>query len=358
MQDFMILALNPGSTSTKIAVYKNEEQVMEKVLRHSIEELSAFEKISDQYEFRKKIIEEAVTEAGIRVTDLDAVVGRGGLLRPIPGGTYEVNEAMVEDLKVGVSGQHAANLGGIIAKQLAEEAGCPSFIVDPGVVDEMEDLARISGVPEMPRRSIFHALNQKAIARRAAEEIRKKYEEINLIVAHMGGGVSVGAHQKGRIIDVNNALDGEGPLSPERAGGVPVGDVIKMCFSGEYTIEEVRRKLKGNGGIVAYLGTTDALEVERRIEAGDEKARLIYEAMAYQVAKEIGACATVLKGKVELIALTGGIAYSKRMTSWIAERVDFIAPVKVYGGEDELLALAMGALRVLRGEEKPQKYEV
>lgn len=358
MQDFMILALNPGSTSTKIAVYKNEEQVMEKVLRHSIEELSAFEKISDQYEFRKKIIEEAVTEAGIRVTDLDAVVGRGGLLRPIPGGTYEVNEAMVEDLKVGVSGQHAANLGGIIAKQLAEEAGCPSFIVDPGVVDEMEDLARISGVPEMPRRSIFHALNQKAIARRAAEEIGKKYEEINLIVAHMGGGVSVGAHQKGRIIDVNNALDGEGPLSPERAGGVPVGDVIKMCFSGEYTIEEVRRKLKGNGGIVAYLGTTDALEVERRIEAGDEKARLIYEAMAYQVAKEIGACATVLKGKVELIALTGGIAYSKRMTSWIAERVDFIAPVKVYGGEDELLALAMGALRVLRGEEKPQKYEV
>lgn len=358
MQDFMILALNPGSTSTKIAVYKNEEQVMEKVLRHSIEEISAFEKISDQYEFRKKIIEEAVTEAGIRVTDLDAVVGRGGLLRPIPGGTYEVNEAMVEDLKVGVSGQHAANLGGIIAKQLAEEAGCPSFIVDPGVVDEMEDLARISGVPEMPRRSIFHALNQKAIARRAAEEIGKKYEEINLIVAHMGGGVSVGAHQKGRIIDVNNALDGEGPLSPERAGGVPVGDVIKMCFSGEYTIEEVRRKLKGNGGIVAYLGTTDALEVERRIEAGDEKARLIYEAMAYQVAKEIGACATVLKGKVELIALTGGIAYSKRMTSWIAERVDFIAPVKVYGGEDELLALAMGALRVLRGEEKPQKYEV
>lgn len=358
MQDFMILALNPGSTSTKIAVYKNEEQVMEKVLRHSIEEISVFEKISDQYEFRKKIIEEAVTEAGIRVTDLDAVVGRGGLLRPIPGGTYEVNEAMVEDLKVGVSGQHAANLGGIIAKQLAEEAGCPSFIVDPGVVDEMEDLARISGVPEMPRRSIFHALNQKAIARRAAEEIGKKYEEINLIVAHMGGGVSVGAHQKGRIIDVNNALDGEGPLSPERAGGVPVGDVIKMCFSGEYTIEEVRRKLKGNGGIVAYLGTTDALEVERRIEAGDEKAKLIYEAMAYQVAKEIGACATVLKGKVELIALTGGIAYSKRMTSWIAERVDFIAPVKVYGGEDELQALSMGALRVLRGEEKPQKYEV
>lgn len=358
MQDFMILALNPGSTSTKIAVYRNEEQVMEKVLRHSVEEISVFEKISDQYEFRKKIIEEAVTEAGIRVTDLDAVVGRGGLLRPIPGGTYEVNEAMVEDLKVGVSGQHAANLGGIIAKQLAEEAGCPSFIVDPGVVDEMEDLARISGVPEMPRRSIFHALNQKAIARRAAEEIGKKYEEINLIVAHMGGGVSVGAHQKGRIIDVNNALDGEGPLSPERAGGVPVGDVIKMCFSGEYTIEEVRRKLKGNGGIVAYLGTTDALEVERRIEAGDEKAKLIYEAMAYQVAKEIGACATVLKGKVELIALTGGIAYSKRMTSWIAERVDFIAPVKVYGGEDELLALAMGALRVLRGEEKPQKYEV
>lgn len=358
MKDFLILAINPGSTSTKIAVYKNEQPLMEKVLRHPIKEISAFEKISDQFEFRKKFIEEAIVEAGIQVSDLDAVVGRGGLLRPIPGGTYSINEAMVEDLRAGVSGQHAANLGGIIAKQIAQEAGCPSYIVDPGVVDELEEIARISGVPQMPRRSIFHALNQKAIARRAAQEMGKRYDEINLIVAHMGGGVSVGAHRRGRIIDVNNALDGEGAFSPERAGGVPVGDLIKVCFSGKYTMEEVQKMLKGNGGIVAYLGETSALEVEKRIDAGDEEAKLIYEAMAYQVAKEIGAYATVLKGEVDLIALTGGIAYSERMTSWITERVGFIAPVKIYGGEDELSALVLGALRVLRGEELPQEYEV
>lgn len=358
MKNFMILAINPGSTSTKIAVYKNEQPLIEKVLRHPIKEIAAFEKISDQFEFRKKFIEEAIAEAGIKVKDLDAVVGRGGLLRPIPGGTYNINETMVEDLKNGVSGQHAANLGGIIAKQIADEAGCSSYIVDPGVVDELEEIARISGVPQMPRRSIFHALNQKAIARRAAQELGKRYDEMNLIVAHMGGGVSVGAHRRGRVIDVNNALDGEGAFSPERAGGVPVGDLIKVCFSGKYTMEEVQKMLKGNGGIVAYLGETSALEVEKRIEAGDEKAKLIYEAMAYQVAKEIGAYATVLKGEVDLIALTGGIAYSKMMTSWIIERVGFIAPVKIYGGEDELSALVMGALRVLRGEELPQEYEV
>lgn len=358
MKEFMILAINPGSTSTKIALYKNEEQVMEKVLRHSNEEIGAFNKVSDQFEFRKKVIEDAVTEAGYKLSELSAVVGRGGLLRPIAGGTYEVNGDMIADLRAGVSGEHASNLGGIIAKEIADGAGGPSFIVDPVVVDEMIEVARISGMPEIERKSIFHALNQKATARRVATELGKAYEEVNVIVAHLGGGVSVGAHEKGRVVDVNNALDGEGPFSPERAGGLPVGDLAKMCFSGKYTLEEMKKKLKGSGGIVAYLNTNDARDVEKMIDEGDQQAAIVYEAMAYQVAKEIGACSTVLKGKVDAIVLTGGIAYSKMMTTWIADRVGFIAPVKIYGGEDEMSALALGALRVLRGEESAKKYEV
>lgn len=358
MKDFMILAINPGSTSTKIAVYKNEEQVMEKVLRHSSEEIAAFDKIPQQLPFRKRVILEAVEEAGIKISDLDAVVGRGGLIRPISGGTYEVNAAMIADLEEGVSGEHASNLGGIIAKEIADAAGGPSFIVDPVVVDEMQDIARISGMPEIKRRSIFHALNQKAVARRAAAEIHQKYEELNLIIAHLGGGISVGAHEKGKVIDVNNALDGEGPFSPERAGGLPVADLAKLCLSGQYTWDQMKKKIKGQGGIVAYLGTNDAREVEKMIEEGNQEAKLIYEAMAYQIAKEIGACAAVLKGKVDLIILTGGIAYSKMMTDWIVKRVCFIADVKVYAGEDEMSALAQGALRVLRGEEKAKQYEV
>ena len=354
---FKILTINPGSTSTKIAVFDNEDLVFEKTLRHSSEEIGKYEKVADQFEFRKQVIEEALKEGGVKTSELDAVVGRGGLLKPIKGGTYSVSAAMIEDLKVGVLGEHASNLGGIIAKQIGEEVNVPSYIVDPVVVDELEDVARISGMPEISRASVVHALNQKAIARRYAREINKKYEDINLIVAHMGGGVSVGAHKNGKIVDVANALDGEGPFSPERSGGLPVGALVKMCFSGKYTQDEIKKKIKGNGGLVAYLNTNDAREVEERIEAGDEKAKLVYEAMAYQISKEIGASAAVLKGDVKAILLTGGIAYSKMFTEMIADRVKFIADVKVYPGEDEMIALAQGGLRVLTGEEEAQVYD-
>ncbi len=354
---YKILAINPGSTSTKIAVFENDEQIFDKTLRHSVDEISKFEKVSDQFEFRKKVIEENLEESGVKKEELSAIVGRGGLLKPISGGTYSINDKMVEDLKVGVSGEHASNLGGIIAKQMGDELGIKSFIVDPVVVDELDDIARISGLADIERSSIFHALNQKAIARKYAEEVGKKYQDLNIIVAHMGGGISVGAHSEGRVVDVANALDGEGPFSPERSGGLPVGQLVKMCFSGKYTEEDMKKKIKGKGGIVSYLNTIDAIEVEKMIESGDKKAELVYKAMAYQVAKEIGACATVLKGKVDAILLTGGIAYSKMFTGWIKERVEFITDVKIYAGEDEMGALAKGALRVLRGEESAQDYD-
>lgn len=352
-----LLVINPGSTSTKIAVFDNEKSILEETLRHSTEEINKFEKIYDQYEFRKNIILDTLNEKGINVTKLSAVIGRGGLLKPLEGGTYEVNDAILKDLKEGVSGQHASNLGGIIAHEIADKLNIPAYIVDPVVVDEMDEVARISGIPEIPRKSLFHALNQKAVARRAAEEMNMAYEDGNFIVAHMGGGVSVGTHKKGRVVDVNNALDGEGPFSPERAGGLPAGDLMRICYSGKYTIDDVKKKLKGNGGLVAYLDTNDAREVSQRAQNGDEKAKLVYNAMAYQVSKEIGACAAVLKGNVDAIILTGGIAYDKEFTSWIKDRVGFISQVIIYGGEDEMSALAEGGLRVLRSEEKAKCYE-
>lgn len=354
---YRILAINPGSTSTKIAIYDNEKPVFETTLRHPAEEINKFEKIYDQYEFRKNVILDTLNEKGINLTKLNAVVGRGGLLKPIKGGTYSVNERMIEDLKVGVLGEHASNLGGILAHEIASKLNIPSFIVDPVVVDEMNDVARISGMPELERKSIFHALNQKAVARRAAKEKGKAYEDMNIIVAHLGGGVSVGAHDHGRVVDVNNALDGEGPFSPERAGGLPVGDLAKLCFSGKYTLDQIKKKIKGQGGLVAYLGTNDGREVVKMIENGDEKAELVYKAMAYQVSKDIGSCATVLKGKVDAIVITGGIAYDEMFVGWIKESVGFIGEILVYPGEDEMIALAEGGLRVLRKEEKAQEYK-
>jgi butyrate kinase len=351
-----VLAINPGSTSTKIAVYDGEKPIFETTLRHPAEEINKYEKIYDQYEFRKSVILDTLNENEINLTKLSAVVGRGGLLKPIQGGTYGVSERMIDDLKVGVLGEHASNLGGILAHEIASGLNIPSFIVDPVVVDEMEDVARISGMPELERKSIFHALNQKAVARRAAKELGKPYESINIIVAHMGGGVSVGAHSNGRVIDVNNALDGEGPFSPERAGGLPVGGLAKMCYSGEYTHGEIKKKIKGMGGLVAYLDTNDGREVGKMIENGNKKAELIYKAMAYQVAKEIGGCGAVLKGDVDAIVLTGGLAYDKTLIGWIREKIDFLGTVFVYPGEDEMSALAQGALRVINGEEEAQEY--
>ena len=353
---FKILAINPGSTSTKIAVYQDKEEIFEKTLRHSSEEIDKFEKIADQLDFRKDIIENVLKEGGINLGDLDAVVGRGGLLKPIKGGTYIVNDAMVEDLKIGVSGQHASNLGGIIARQIGDEINVPSYIVDPVVVDEMEEVARSSGVPEMPRISIFHALNQKAIGRRAAENIGKKYEDCNFLIVHMGGGITVGAHKKGKVIDNTNGLDGEGPFSPERSGGLPVGALFRACYGDEMTKDQVSKRIKGQGGVVAYLGTNDIREVEARINDGDEKAKLVYEAMIYQICKEIGAYATVLKGDIDAIILTGGIAHSAKVRDMIKERVGFLGEVLSYPGEDEMSALAEGGLRVLKGEEEALVY--
>ncbi len=367
MGEYKILTINPGSTSTKIAVFKNEELLYEKTLRHSSDEIDKYEKIADQFEFRKQVIEDSLKEANLKIEDLDAIVGRGGLLKPIQGGTYTVSDVMVEDLKVGVLGEHASNLGGIIAKEMADEVSIPSFIVDPVVVDEMEEVARISGVPEIPRISIFHALNQKAIGRRAAKDINKNYEDCNFLIVHMGGcnflivhmggGVTVGAHKKGKVIDNTNGLDGEGPFSPERSGGLPVGGLMRLCYGDQLSKAEIGKRIKGNGGVVAYLGTNDIREVEDMISKGNEKATLIYDAMVYQICKEIGAYATVLKGEVDATILTGGIAYSQRIREQIEERVKFIAPVKAYPGEDEMIALAQGGLRVLNGEEKALDYE-
>ena len=354
---YKLLIINPGSTSTKIGVYEGEKEVLEETLRHSSEEILKYDTIFDQLDFRKEVILNVLKEKGIDINELDAVVGRGGMLKPIEGGTYEVNDAMVEDLKIGVQGPHASNLGGILSNEIAKEIGKRAFIVDPVVVDEMEEVARLSGVPELPRKSKFHALNQKAVAKRYAKEHNTSYEDVNLIVVHMGGGVSVGAHRKGRVIDVNNALDGDGPFSPERAGGVPSGELLEMCFSGKYSKEEVYKKLVGKGGFVAYANTNDARDLIKLSQEGDEKGSLIFDAFIYQIEKEIGSMAVVLDGEVDAIVLTGGIAYSDYVTNAINKKVKWIAPMVVYGGEDELLALAQGAIRVLDGVEEAKIYK-
>jgi butyrate kinase len=373
-----ILTINPGSTSTKVALYEDEHPLFVETIHHSAEEIAAFPHIADQYAFRRDAVLSLLDEHRIRLDSLDAVVGRGGILRPIPSGTYLVSEKMLDELRPepfdklrtapdeGLrhpqEREHASNLGALIADEIARRAGVPAFIVDPVCVDEFDEIARISGLPEIERRSLSHALNLKVAARRAAKELDKRYDEINLVVAHLGGGISVSPHRRGRMVDVNQALDGTGPFAPERAGGLPVGDVLRMAYSvppyenTHYTYEEMIKKIAGRGGLVAHLGTNDAREVERRIEEGDEHARLIYEAMAYQIAKEIGLMATVLKGDVDAIVLTGGLARSEMLVNWIVERVAWIAPVMIYPGEDEMLAMAQGALRVLRGEEEARDY--
>lgn len=350
------LIINPGSTSTKIGVFEDETLIFDETLRHSTEEISRYASIIDQKDFRKEIIVSFLKEKGVDINSFNVVVGRGGLLKPIPSGTYAVTDALLEDLKIGKQGQHASNLGGILAREIGDEIGVPSYIVDPVVVDELLPVARISGMPELPRRVIFHALNQKAVARRYAKEQGVKYEDLNLIVIHMGGGVSVGAHEKGQVVDVNNILDGEGAFSPERAGTVPVGDLIKLCFSGKYTEKEIYKKICGNGGYNGYLGTNDARDVEKMANEGNELAQVVLDAFYYQIAKDAGAMATVMNGKVDQIILTGGIAYSDLTRDELTRKLGWIAPITVYPGEDELLALAQGALRVVNGEEPAKEY--
>ncbi len=353
---YKILVINPGSTSTKIAVFSNSNNIMQTTIRHGAEVLSQYSSIAEQLSFRTSLIKEALRDNNIDLSCLDAVVGRGGLLKPLKGGTYRINERMIHDLTIGVQGQHASNLGGIIAKKIGDEIQKPSYIVDPVVVDEMEDIARITGIPEIKRTSIFHALNQKAVARCVSKELSKKYEELNLIIAHLGGGISVGAHKKGRVVDVNNALEGDGPFTPERAGEIPAEKLLKMFIYGDYSVPDIMKKLVGNGGLVAHLGTNDAKEIGKMIENGNKDAALIYKAMAYQIAKEIGSCAAVLKGAVDAVILTGGIAFDSRFTGWITEHVAFISKVIVYPGENEMQALTEGTLRVLQGEEDVKEY--
>lgn len=350
------LIINPGSTSTKIGVFEDETLLFDETLRHPTEEIVKYAHITDQLDFRKNIILDFLKEKNFDMKSLDVIVGRGGLLKPIPSGTYAVTDALLADLKAGVQGEHASNLGGILARELGDSLGIPSYIVDPVVVDELIPAARVSGVPELPRTSIFHALNQKAVARRYSKDSATPYEDLNLIVVHLGGGVSVGAHKDGKVIDIFNALDGDGAFSPERAGAVPAGALIKMCFSGKYTQNEIYKKICGKGGFNAFLGTNDMREVEKMVDAGNEDAVLYREAFIFQLAKNIGSMSCVLKGKVDRIIVTGGIAYDQYVVNELKSRCEWIAPFTVYPGEDELLALAQGGLRVMTGEEAAKEY--
>lgn len=358
----IILAINPGSTSTKIAVYDGDKLSFESNIHHSNEELARFETIVDQFAYRKDAVVQEVENHGFKLSQIDSVVGRGGLTYPIASGVYGVNEQMKQDLKNSPIGHHASNLGGLIAEQIAGDISratgrkVDAYVADPVVVDEMDEVARIAGHPLFERKSIFHALNQKAVSRLYAQKVGRRYEDLNLIVAHLGGGISVGAHSKGRVVDVNNTLDGEGPFTPERSGTLPVGDLVKLCYSGKYTQKEVSRMVKGEGGFVAHLATNDTLDVLSRAANGDAQSLLVLDAMCYNVAKSIGAMAAVLCGKVDAVIITGGMAYSEVIVRGIAHRVEFIAPVDIYAGQDEMHALASGALAVLRGQIEAKTY--
>lgn len=357
METVYILAINPGSTSTKIAVYADTTPVFIQTIRHTKDELAPYELVTDQFNFRKELILAEIKNADIPLSQIRVIMGRGGLLKPVESGIIAVNDKMVHDLETCTYGEHASNLGGLIAYDLAQSLpNANAYITNPVVVDEFEDLARLSGHPLLPRRSIFHALNQKAVAREHSKSIMRKYEDLNLIVVHLGGGITVGAHRKGRVIDVNQGLDGDGPYSPERTGTLPVGDLVRLCFSGKYTMKEIMKMIKGEGGLVAYLGTNSAYEVEQRVAAGDKEAEYIYNGMAYQIAKEVGAMVAVLKSDVDGILITGGIAYDKYFVNQVISYIHRMAPVHVYPGEDEMKALAMNGLRLIHGEVQARDY--
>ena len=356
--DYQVLAMNFGSTSTKVAIYQGDREVMAQVFRHTNEEMAGISTMEENAAFRKGVILAYLEAQNVDMQQLDAIVGRGGIIRGIEGGTYTVNETMLSDLYSGRYGYHASNLGGILANEIGSQLGKPAFVVDPPVVDELVEVARLSGRPDYPRRAMFHALNQKAIAKRYAEEAGRPYEELNLIVCHMGGGTSVGCHCKGKVIDVNNGLEGEGAFTGERCGGLTALDVVKATLSGKWgtTYEQIRHELCMCSGLVGHTGTNDGREITRRIAQGDKQAELAYRAMAYQVAKQITALAAPLRGQVDAILLTGGFAYDRNLMGWISDYVSFLAPVHVYPGEDEMLALAQGAQRVLSGREEAKVY--
>ena len=353
---FKILSVNPGSTSTKFAVYEDETLICLHTIRHKASELNLFKRLFDQCEFRKNLMLDKLKDDGIDLTALSAVVGRGGLVRPLESGVYEVNDKLIADLISPQRAEHASNLGGVIAREIAENIqGCQAFIADPIVVDELQDVARISGLPQIPRKSMFHALNHKAIARKYAAANGTSYEKLKLVIAHLGGGISVAAHRYGKVIDVNQGLDGYGPFSPERAGTLDAGQLVNLCFDGNYTEAEIRKLLVGNGGLMAHLGINDELMAEKRAEEGDPNAKLVLEAMAYNVGKDIGAMLAVLKGEADAVILTGGIAHSQFIVDYIKKMISPMVKVAVYPGEDEMEALAMSGLRVLRGE-KSKEY--
>ena len=372
-----ILVVNPGSTSTKMAVYDDEKPILLRNITHTAEELAPFDAITEQQDFRRQLVLDELQRSDIPL-EFDAVIGRGGLVKPIAGGVYEINNQMIEDTLHGcVMHNHACNLGCLIAYEIAEtinsqkltvlatphsqrenspEQKCRAFIADPGVVDELTPLARISGSPLMPRICIWHALNQRAIARRYARGIGREYEDLNLIICHLGGGISVAAHEHGRAIDANNALDGEGPFSPERAGSLPAADLIRLCFSGKYTEKQLLKSIAGKAGLTAHLGTNNMREILERIKQGDERAQLLVDAMLYHTAKQIAAEAAVLCGNIDAILLTGGMAHSDYIVSELRRRIAFLAPVYCFPGENEMEALALNALAVLQGKRLSKTY--
>jgi len=356
-QDY-ILAINPGTTSTKIAVYLGQEIQYQKNILHSEQELVKFKKITDQFTFRRDKIIAELENNDIELECLKIIMGRGGLIKPVPSGVIEVNEALVNDLIDSPLGEHASNLGGLLANDIASQLPhAKAYIVDPVVVDEYADVARISGHPNFERKSIFHALNQKSVAREYAESLGLNYENLNLVVVHMGGGITIGAHRNGKVVDANQGLDGSGPFTPNRSGSLPIGQVIRTCFSGEYTKEEMMKMVNGNGGLKAYLGTMDGIEIEQRIKKGDLEAELIYNAMAYQVGKYIGSMVAVLNGNIDAIIITGGLAYSNYIIRKITEMVHAFGKIHVAPGEDEMKSLAINGLRVLNKETKPLIYK-
>ena len=351
---FLVLVINTGSTSTKIAVYRDDEPIVEQTLTHSTEELSRFGNIIEQLDWRRELILSKLAAENIAIDSLSAVIGRGGLLQPVKSGVYKVNQKMIDELSS--QPKHASNLSAIIAASIADRCGVGAYIADPVVVDERAEVAKIRGIKEICSRSIFHALNQKATARIYANDIGEKYENLNLVVAHMGGGISVAAHRKGEVVDVNNALDGEGPIAPERAGTLPAGDIVELCFSGKYTQQQIKSMIVGKAGLVSLTGCNSVKELCKRAQAGDDEATMAIDAMCYTTAKEIGAMATVLCGDVDAILITGGIAHSQFIIEKLSNYCRFIAPIRVYAGENELMALAMNAMRVLRGEATAQDY--
>lgn len=351
-----ILAINPGGTSTKISVFDDKREILKKSIVHTREDLKPYKKVFDEYEYRKSLILDALRKEKIELNSIDATVGRGGLMKPIEGGTYRVNYKMIDDLRNEVNGEHASNLGAVLAKNIGDEIRVPSFVVDPVSVDEFDEVSRITGISDIEKASWLHALNHKAVSRKIAEKLGGKYEDFNFIVAHLGSGISIVAHKNGKMIDCSGGRS-DGPFSPERSGGLPAYPLVELCYSGKYTKEEMVTKVSSIGGMYDYLGTKDMIEIQERIEAGDEKAKLIMDAFIYQIAKEISMYGASLCGKIDRIILTGGISYSEFVTEEVIKRVSYLAPVEIVPGEMEMEALVLGALRILNGEEKEKIYK-